>query len=438
MDKNWAADVKKFVPDADDAVIAGIVRYCGIALQKQDSSLVSMSDPVETGRVRENFLKKKLGLTDSNETLDAIIAKVGERMKGVNFKNRVTVYYLLLEELGLLHLFRKGDAAPKAVASASLPSDPVLPAAGAALAAVGTGVAETASSTGEVATDAAAATVGSVAAVGATAAAIGGAAVTGAALAFESVKDGVSGATGSVASGVGAGVDAVRDGVGAAGAAAMGGAAALASGVQAATAAPLRAVTSGFGDDDADKKGGMAWLWWLLLGLGVLALLWWLFLRTPAPVAETATVPVEAAAPAAVEADANVAASGGATETAAPIAIPSGAGVISETRDGKPFVRVFFDTAKADVVPAFTPAAEAVKAYLDANPAAALAVSGFNDPRGDAAANALLSKQRAEAVKASLAAAGIAGAKIELIKPEATTDTAVSLEGARRVEVSIK
>ena len=33
MAEDWAADVKKYSPDADDAAIKGIVRHCGIALQ---------------------------------------------------------------------------------------------------------------------------------------------------------------------------------------------------------------------------------------------------------------------------------------------------------------------------------------------------------------------------------------------------------------------
>ena len=40
MAEDWSADVKKYVSNPDAKVIAGIVRYCGIALQKRDSSLV--------------------------------------------------------------------------------------------------------------------------------------------------------------------------------------------------------------------------------------------------------------------------------------------------------------------------------------------------------------------------------------------------------------
>ncbi len=102
---DWAADVKKYAPNADDKVIAGIVRHCGIALQKTDSSLVSFSDPAELARVRNGFLKKKLARTEDDATLDAALAKVGDKLKGVNRKNRVTVYYLLAEHFGQLSLF---------------------------------------------------------------------------------------------------------------------------------------------------------------------------------------------------------------------------------------------------------------------------------------------------------------------------------------------
>lgn len=106
MATDWAADVKKYAPDADDAAIAGIVRHCGIALQSRDASLVAFSDKSETDRVRESFLKKKLGLTDDDAALDAMIAEVGEVLKGDRTKNRVTVYYLLADKAGKLDLFR--------------------------------------------------------------------------------------------------------------------------------------------------------------------------------------------------------------------------------------------------------------------------------------------------------------------------------------------
>lgn len=102
MAEDWSVDVKKYVSNPDLKAIAGIVRYCGIALQKRDSSLVSFSDKEEVERVRENFLKKKLALPNPDAELDAAIKAVSDKMRGDHTKNRVTVYYLLAEQFGKL------------------------------------------------------------------------------------------------------------------------------------------------------------------------------------------------------------------------------------------------------------------------------------------------------------------------------------------------
>ena len=105
MTQDWAADVKKYVSAPDANAISGIVRYCGIALQKRDSSLVSFTDKEEVERVRTNFLKKKLGLTNPDADLDKAIIAVTDKMKGDRTKNRVTVYYLLADHFGKLSAF---------------------------------------------------------------------------------------------------------------------------------------------------------------------------------------------------------------------------------------------------------------------------------------------------------------------------------------------
>ena len=105
MAEDWAVDVKKYVPNADEKAIAAIVRHCGIALQKRDSALVSFTDKTELARVRDSFLKKKLGLTAPDADLDKAIQSVGEKLKGDNSKNRVTVYYLLADHFGKLAAF---------------------------------------------------------------------------------------------------------------------------------------------------------------------------------------------------------------------------------------------------------------------------------------------------------------------------------------------
>ena len=105
MAEDWLADVRKYAANADEAVVAAIVKYCGISLQSRDSALVAMSDKKERELVRENYLKKKLGLSHADSVLDDAVTSVGIQMKADRTKNRVTVYYLLAEHFGLLGVF---------------------------------------------------------------------------------------------------------------------------------------------------------------------------------------------------------------------------------------------------------------------------------------------------------------------------------------------
>lgn len=292
MAEDWALDVKKYVPDADDGVIAAIVRYCGIALRSRDASLVSFTDSVETDRVRENYCKKKLGLTDPDSVIDAAIAAVGERMSGDSTRNRVTVYYLLAEHFGKLGLFGAGAAATAPVGLMSAP---------------------------------------------------------------EEKQRGVA--------------------------------------------------ATGWGD-----YLPLAVL--VLGGLGILSLLGRKEVPAPAP------APVVVAAPV-VE------------------AIPDGAGITTAVVDGKPMVSVYFDTAKYDIYPNFEARTEAVRTYVAAHPDTHVQISGFNDPRGDAAFNAELSKNRAFAVRDGLAKLGVPVAVMDLVKPADNTDTTDSYAVARRVDITI-
>lgn len=356
MAEDWAIDVRKYAPDADDGVIAAIVRYCGIALQSRDASLVSFSDPVETGRVRDNYCRKKLGLTEPDDVLDTAIARIGERMNGDTTRNRVTVYYLLAEHFGKLGLFGAAAAAAPALAAESVPPPPPVSPAAAA--------------------PAAAAPVSEVP------------------------------------------VSEVPVAAAPAMAAAMAAPAAAAS---AATLAPLP--TPVLEKDDGGivriamyALAGLA----AILGIGYMGTLIGDRLnRNPIapPPAPASPIPVP---------------------TAEAPATPQGAGVMKLVVLGVPRLSVFFDTAKSDVTGEFNAAAADLKAYADANPEARFDVSGYNDPRGDAAMNAELSKARATKVAAALVALGIAQNRIDLEKPPETADTTTTMENARRVDITVE
>ncbi len=103
---DYIDDVKKYASDADEAVVNAIVKHLGIALRSRDASLVSCSQKKELDRVRDGFLKKKLGLKEDDATLDAAIQEVCEKMGKSNpNKSRVTFYYLLAEKFGKKSIF---------------------------------------------------------------------------------------------------------------------------------------------------------------------------------------------------------------------------------------------------------------------------------------------------------------------------------------------
>jgi hypothetical protein len=97
---DYVPDVKKYTATVDEAAVAAIVKYCGIALRRPDSSMVSATHPKEMATVRDGFAAKKLGLTA--EAADNGIKVTAERMKAASRTSRVTFYYLLAEATGTL------------------------------------------------------------------------------------------------------------------------------------------------------------------------------------------------------------------------------------------------------------------------------------------------------------------------------------------------
>lgn len=96
-------DIRKYAPNASEDVVAEMERVYALALTNVDARYVAFSDPDELKTVRENFVKKKLGVTDSDEAIDAEIAKLESVVPGM--RNRLTVYYLLADHYGKLSVF---------------------------------------------------------------------------------------------------------------------------------------------------------------------------------------------------------------------------------------------------------------------------------------------------------------------------------------------
>jgi hypothetical protein len=95
---HYVAANEKLGLGLSEALIEKVTKGLGPSIYKQDAETVSCSDSSELERVRENFLKKKLGLSQSDEALNAAIEKVCAKMGTSNPKKYRALFYALLAE----------------------------------------------------------------------------------------------------------------------------------------------------------------------------------------------------------------------------------------------------------------------------------------------------------------------------------------------------
>ncbi|GAA4237245.1 DUF2853 family protein [Postechiella marina] len=97
----YAADLKdKCGVDVDMDLLTKVTIGCGPSIYNKDSSTVSGSDESELATVKNNFLIKKLGLSDSEDLdkgIDAVMETYGKSNRN---KYRAVVYYLLTKHFG--------------------------------------------------------------------------------------------------------------------------------------------------------------------------------------------------------------------------------------------------------------------------------------------------------------------------------------------------
>ena len=92
----YASDLKEkcgVTPDMD--LLTKVTIGLGPSIYNADSSTVSGSDEKELATVKNNFLIKKLGLSDSHDLDGAINAVVEKYGKSNRNKYRAVIYYLL-------------------------------------------------------------------------------------------------------------------------------------------------------------------------------------------------------------------------------------------------------------------------------------------------------------------------------------------------------
>ncbi len=89
----------------DEDLLRAVAKSCGPSIYKADASKVACSDKKELEKIRQNFLIKKLGLSDENP-LDEAIKEVCAAFGSANRnKYRVVFYYLLVERFSKQAVF---------------------------------------------------------------------------------------------------------------------------------------------------------------------------------------------------------------------------------------------------------------------------------------------------------------------------------------------
>lgn len=102
----YLEDVRRYDPTPDEAAVKGLERYLATALRNPDSRFVAASDQRELTTIRDRFLKRKLGMKDGNQKLDALVGHVAAQMKQQRMKGRLTFYYLCAKRANKLSMFQ--------------------------------------------------------------------------------------------------------------------------------------------------------------------------------------------------------------------------------------------------------------------------------------------------------------------------------------------
>ncbi|GIT96596.1 hypothetical protein JANAI62_32190 [Jannaschia pagri] len=97
----YADDIRQKIgeePDMD--LLRKVTIGCGPSIYNADSATVASSQPSELETVKNNFLIKKLGLSDGpklDEGIAAVVEKYGQSERN---KYRAVMYYLLTRHFG--------------------------------------------------------------------------------------------------------------------------------------------------------------------------------------------------------------------------------------------------------------------------------------------------------------------------------------------------
>ncbi len=102
----YNSKIKDIEPDYSADLLAKVTKGLGPSIYKKDAETIACSNPDELSTVRDNFLKKKLGLVDDENKLDEAIKEVCEKMGSSNRnKYRAIFYYFLVKKFNKENIY---------------------------------------------------------------------------------------------------------------------------------------------------------------------------------------------------------------------------------------------------------------------------------------------------------------------------------------------
>jgi len=106
--EKYADDLRKkcsMEPDMD--LLRSVTIACGPSIYNRDASTVSGGSTTELETVRNNFVMKKLGISDAEKAMGGVMAAIETYGKSNRNKYRAVVYYMLTKHFGKESVFKK-------------------------------------------------------------------------------------------------------------------------------------------------------------------------------------------------------------------------------------------------------------------------------------------------------------------------------------------
>ena len=94
----YQKELSRIKVKVDDVLLKAVVKSLGPAVYREDASMISAADADELERVKQNFMVRRLGLTDSPR-LETMLNKALDQMgRSKTNKHRAVLYYIITRD----------------------------------------------------------------------------------------------------------------------------------------------------------------------------------------------------------------------------------------------------------------------------------------------------------------------------------------------------